>query len=127
MATRTLVLGAIALAVACGSESNPDCEEARPPARTQAIGEDCLAFHYGACPTLFTDCAEGTCSETGNGNGWRCLAACGGGCPSGTSCKNDLCWPRAVCAPFCSGSLCCDYVPCSDDPTTCCRLSGSCR
>ncbi len=130
MTTRTFMLHVAALAavchLSCGDSSNADCDEARPPAKTRSIGEECLAFHYGSCPTLFTDCAEGTCTQTANGNGWQCLAACSQGCVSGTSCKDAVCWPRAVCTPSCTAGLCCDYTPCADDPTTCCRTPGSC-
>jgi len=116
--------------VACGAGGggNSDCSEARPPAKTQGLGAECTAFYYGSCPTLFSDCAEGTCAETAS-DGWLCLAPCGT-CSSGYSCKGGVCQPWATCSYYCETSngitICCDYTQCQGDPTQCCQVPASC-
>jgi hypothetical protein len=47
------------------------------------LGETCVAND---------DCAEGACVE--REGVFLCAAECGAGCPGGTSCVDDVCWPE---------------------------------
>jgi hypothetical protein len=125
-----LVVSAM-LSLSCGDSGKSDCEEANPPAKTKQLGESCLAFTYGTCPTVFDDCADGSCLETKNGKICTRTCATYADCPSGLlycpiniPASARVCTPGATCETVCDGATCCSYSRDPNDPTSC--LQGSC-
>jgi hypothetical protein len=124
------VLSLVVGLAACGEDSgNSDCAEFNPPAKTRQYGQSCGSFTYGTCPTIFDDCAEGSCQGTKNGS--ICSKSCSvnADCPSSLYCAANstgvkVCTPGATCRAFCDGGLCCNYSRDPNDPTSC--VQGTC-
>jgi hypothetical protein len=126
-----ILVFSLAIASSCGtSEEEEDCKEAKRiwgSEQTQALGEECYAGSYGACPDDYSDCAEGECRYSDSAGTSICTQTCTSHKDCGDHyCKDEICQPPASCDVFCDEVCCCTYGQDPEDPTQCVQISCQC-